>query len=143
MEHGHAAGIETTTGPLGQGFGNAVGMAMAEANLSARFGSELVDHRTWVIAGDGCLMEGISHEALALAGRLKLNKLIVIWDDNSISMSLADSAGRAGNRDDPRTLGGVGLGAVLAAVQPRDGLDQLGGLDWQGQKLARPGADRL
>ena len=94
-EHFLASGIETTTGPLGQGLANAVGMAMAEAHLNARFGAELVDHRTWVIAGDGCLMEGISQEAIALAGRQKLNKLIVIWDDNSISIdgpvALADA----------------------------------------------------
>ncbi|MBL8537003.1 MAG: transketolase [Hyphomonadaceae bacterium] len=85
-EYGHAEGVETTTGPLGQGLANAVGMAMAEAHLNARFGDDLVNHRTWVIAGDGCLMEGVSQEAIALAGRQKLNKLVVIWDDNSISI---------------------------------------------------------
>ena len=94
-EFGHAAGIETTTGPLGQGLGNAVGMALAERILAARFGDTAVDHYTYVLASDGDLMEGVSQEAIALAGHLKLAKLIVLFDDNGISidgkLSLADS----------------------------------------------------
>ncbi|MFH1792992.1 MAG: transketolase [Pseudomonadota bacterium] len=94
-EYGHAAGIETTTGPLGQGLGNSVGMALAERILNASFGNDLVDHWTYVLAGDGCLMEGISQEAIAFAGHLKLGKLVVFWDNNNISIdgpvSLSDS----------------------------------------------------
>lgn len=94
-EYGHAPGAETTTGPLGQGLANGVGMAIAEAHLAARYGATLVDHYTYVIAGDGCLMEGISQEAIAMAGHLKLSKLIVLWDDNQITIdgavSMSDS----------------------------------------------------
>lgn len=85
-EYGHAQGIETTTGPLGQGLATAVGMALAERLMRERFGGEIVDHFTYVIAGDGCLQEGISHEAIDLAGHLGLSRLIVLWDNNSISI---------------------------------------------------------
>lgn len=94
-EYHHATGIETTTGPLGQGLANSVGMALGERIMNASFGNALVDHHTYVFLGDGCLMEGISHEAISLAGHLKLGKLIGFWDDNSISIdgprSLAES----------------------------------------------------
>ena len=85
-EYGHTPGVETTTGPLGQGLATAVGMAMAERHVNARFGDALVDHRTWVIAGDGCLMEGVSHEAISLAGRFRLARLTVLFDDNNTTI---------------------------------------------------------
>ncbi len=85
-ENFELAGVEATTGPLGSGLATAVGMAIAERHLNAQFGNALVDHRTWVIAGDGCLMEGVNHEAIGLAGHLKLGRLIVLWDDNRITI---------------------------------------------------------
>jgi len=115
-EFGHTPGVETTTGPLGQGLANAVGMAIAERHLNARFGDELVDHRTWVIAGDGCLMEGISHEAISLAGRLKLNRLVVLWDDNQITIDGAVALSEAG--DQPARFKAAGW-----AVKAIDGHD--------------------
>lgn len=85
-EYGHVPGVETTTGPLGQGISNAVGFALAERHLNARYGDDLVNHQTYVIAGDGCLMEGVSQEAIGLAGHLGLNRLTVLWDDNNITI---------------------------------------------------------
>ncbi len=124
-EYGHTPGVETTTGPLGQGLANAVGMAIAERHLAALFGSDVVDHRTYVLASDGDLMEGVSQEAIALAGHLKLNKLVVLYDDNGISIdgptALADSvdqvrrfesAGWAANRID-----GHDPAAIAAAIE--------------------------
>lgn len=90
-ENFELAGVEATTGPLGSGLATAVGMAIAERHLNAVFGDELVDHRTWVLAGDGCLMEGINHEAIGLAGHLQLGRMIVLWDDNRITIDGAVS----------------------------------------------------
>ncbi|MET0308109.1 MAG: transketolase [Sphingomonas sp.] len=98
-ENFELAGVEATTGPLGQGLAMAVGMAIAERHLNGVFGDALVDHRTWVIAGDGCLMEGINHEAVGLAGHLKLGRLIVLWDDNKITIDGAVSL--SSNEDIP------------------------------------------
>jgi transketolase len=130
-EHGHTPGVETTTGPLGQGLANAVGMAIAERHLAACFGENVVDHRTYVLASDGDLMEGISHEAIALAGHLKLAKLIVLYDDNGISidgpLALADSvdqvarfkaAGWAASRIDGHDPDAIA--AALTAAQGND-----------------------
>jgi transketolase len=116
-EYGHTPGVETTTGPLGQGLATAVGMAIAERHLAARFGADLVDHRTWVVAGDGCLMEGISHEAISLAGRLKLSRLTVLWDDNQITI---DGAVRlSDSTDQPARFKAAGW-----AVKAIDGHDE-------------------
>jgi len=97
-EYGHAMGIEVTTGPLGQGISTAVGMALAERMHNARFGDDLVDHYTYVIAGDGCLMEGISHEAIDFAGNMGLGRLVVMWDDNSITIDGAVSLSSSMNQ---------------------------------------------
>jgi transketolase len=131
-EYGHTPGVETTTGPLGQGLATAVGMAIAERHMAARFGADLVDHRTWVVAGDGCLMEGVSHEAISLAGRLKLNRLTVLWDDNDITIDghveLSDAtdqlarfkaAGWATKRIDGHDVGQVRRALAWALKQDR------------------------
>ena len=97
-EFGHAIGIETTTGPLGQGLATSVGMALSEKLLSKKFGADLVNHFTYVIAGDGCLQEGISHEAIEFSGHLKLSKLIVLWDDNQISIDGSTNLSNSANQ---------------------------------------------
>lgn len=115
-EHGHASGIETTTGPLGQGLGNSVGFALAERLLADRFGREIVDHYTYVIAGDGCLMEGVGQEAITLAGHLGLGRLIVLFDDNGISI---DGPTSLSTSDDHKKR----FAAAGWHVQAVDGLD--------------------
>ena len=120
-EYHFLKGIETTTGPLGQGIGNGVGMAIAEAKLAAEFGSDLVDHHTWVLCGDGCLMEGISQEAISLAGHLKLNKLTLIWDNNGITID-----GHVSNADSTDQI------APLRGVR----------LEHRRDRRPRPGGDR-
>jgi transketolase len=123
-EYGHTPGVETTTGPLGQGIATAVGMAMAERHLNARFGDVLVDHRTWVIAGDGCLMEGVSHEAISIAGRLKLNKLCVLFDDNNTTIDGEATISETGDQVArfkaagwaTRTINGHDHGAIRRAL---------------------------
>ncbi|WP_421693995.1 transketolase [Aestuariivirga sp.] len=130
-EYGHATGIETTTGPLGQGIANAVGFAIAERHLNAAFGDGIVNHKTYALVGDGCLMEGISQEAITLAGHLKLKNLIVLWDDNGISidgkLSMTDStnqiarfaaSGWAVSAVDGYNAGEIS--AALAAAQDAD-----------------------
>ncbi|MEE2599725.1 MAG: transketolase [SAR324 cluster bacterium] len=121
-EYGHGAGIETTTGPLGQGIANAVGMALAERMLVDRFGSELVNHNTYVIAGDGCLMEGISHEAASLAGRLGLGKLIVLFDDNGVSID--GSTDLAVNDDQLMRFGACGWDVSFCDGHDPDAITQ-------------------
>ena len=122
-EHGLTAGVETTTGPLGQGLANAVGMALAERTLAAEFNSEghdIIDHYTYVFLGDGCLMEGISHEACSLAGTLGLSKLIGFWDDNGISIdSEKASMQRWFTEDTPKRFEAYGWN-VIAAVDGHD-----------------------
>lgn len=115
-------GIEATTGPLGQGLAMAVGFALAERHLNAEFGDDLVDHRTWVIAGDGCLMEGINHEAIGLAGHLKLGRLKVLWDDNRITIDGAVS--KSSSEDIPARYRATGWHVVECDGHDADDIDR-------------------
>ena len=136
-EFGHTAGVEVTTGPLGQGLATSVGMALAERMLAAEFG-DIVDHRTYVLASDGDLMEGVSQEAIAIAGHLKLNRLIVLWDDNGISidgpLSVSDSVDQLKRFDacgwNAARVDGHDPAAILAALEAA-------------QKSDKPTPDRL
>ncbi|HEY2230320.1 MAG TPA: transketolase [Xanthobacteraceae bacterium] len=131
-EHGHTPGVETTTGPLGQGLANAVGMAIAERHVAAVFGDDLVDHATFVLVSDGDLMEGISQEAIALAGHLRLRKLIVLFDDNGISidgpLALADSVDQVKRFEaagwTASCIDGHDPDAIAAAVEAAKGCDR-------------------
>ena len=131
-EYGHATGIETTTGPLGQGLANGVGMAFAECLMNARYGDDLVDHHTYVIVGDGCLMEGISHEAISMAGHLGLSKLIVFFDDNGISidgstdMAVSDDqvARFKASRWHVQSIDGHDHAAIAAAIEAAKASDK-------------------
>ncbi len=137
-EYGEAPGVETTTGPLGQGVANAVGMALAEKVLANRFnrgGHEIVDHHTWVFLGDGCLMEGVSHEACSLAGRMGLGKLIAFWDDNGISI---DGPVEGWFTDDtPARFEAYGW-QVIRAVDGHDPVEIQQAIDTARAETARP-----
>ena len=109
-EYGHLAGIDMTTGPLGQGISSAVGMALAERMINARFGDDLCNHYTYVINGDGCLMEGISEESASLAGHLKLNKLIVLWDNNNITID--GTVDKANSTDQIKRFQAIGWNTI-------------------------------
>lgn len=121
-EYGHLSGIDMTTGPLGQGISSAVGMALAERKLNAKFGNKLCNHYTYVIAGDGCLMEGISEEAIALAGHWKLNKLIVFWDNNNITID--GTVDKASSVDQIKRFKAVGWNTLEIDGQDQEAIAQ-------------------